>query len=115
MPMETPTPAASPNKPDDSTGGMDHSRMGGMPGMGGTSSGAGMKMGGPVVMSGDEMSVRVGASETNLLPVGRMGSGTSWQPASSPVYMLDWVKGEWLLMLHGEAKVGVNSQGGRAA
>lgn len=42
----------------------------------------------------------------------RAGSGTSWQPASTPMYMLHWQKGEWLIMLHGEAKVGVNSQGG---
>jgi hypothetical protein len=42
----------------------------------------------------------------------RDGSGTSWQPASTPVYMLHRRAGDWLLMLHGEAKLGVNSQGG---
>jgi hypothetical protein len=40
------------------------------------------------------------------------GSGTSWQPASTPMYMLHWQKGEWMIMLHGEAKVGVSAQGG---
>jgi hypothetical protein len=40
------------------------------------------------------------------------GSGTSWQPASTPMYMLHWQKGEWMVMLHGEAKVGVSAQGG---
>jgi hypothetical protein len=42
----------------------------------------------------------------------RIGSGTSWQPASTPMYMLHWRKGDWLVMLHAEAKIGVNSQGG---
>jgi hypothetical protein len=42
----------------------------------------------------------------------RSGSGTSWQPASTPMHMLHWQKGDWMVMLHGEAKVGVNSQGG---
>lgn len=42
----------------------------------------------------------------------RAGSGTSWQPASTPMHMLHWQKGDWMVMLHGEAKVGVNSQGG---
>ncbi|HEX8282934.1 MAG TPA: hypothetical protein VF588_06245 [Pyrinomonadaceae bacterium] len=42
----------------------------------------------------------------------RDASGTSWQPASTPASMLHWQKGDWTLMLHGEAKLGVNSQGG---
>jgi hypothetical protein len=42
----------------------------------------------------------------------RDGSGTSWQPASTPSYMLHRQAGEWTLMFHGEAKLGVNSQGG---
>lgn len=59
-----------------------------------------------------EMGIRIGASETNLLPMGQMGSGTSWQPASSPSWMLHKTFGAWLVMLHGEAKLGVNHQGG---
>jgi hypothetical protein len=39
------------------------------------------------------------------------GSGTSWQPASTPMHMLHWQKGDWMVMLHGEAKIGLNSQG----
>ena len=42
----------------------------------------------------------------------RDGSGTSWQPASTPAYMLHKRAGDWTVMLHGEAKIGVNSQGG---
>ncbi|HEY0378504.1 MAG TPA: hypothetical protein VGC87_16440 [Pyrinomonadaceae bacterium] len=42
----------------------------------------------------------------------RSGSGTMWQPASTPMHMLHWQKGEWMVMLHADAKIGVNSQGG---
>ena len=42
----------------------------------------------------------------------RDGSGTSWQPASTPSYMIHKRVGDWALMFHGEAKIGVNSQGG---
>jgi hypothetical protein len=40
------------------------------------------------------------------------GSGTMWQPASTPMHMLHWQKGDWMVMLHGDAKLGVNAQGG---
>ena len=49
---------------------------------------------------------------TRGLMSNRIGSGTSWQPVSTPSHMLHWRKGDWLLMLHAEAKIGVNSQGG---
>jgi hypothetical protein len=105
----TPTPDPAPT--DDSMGGMDHSsHAGNMPGMNHASTGDGA--GGLLVMSGEGMGVRVGASGTNVMPMGQMGSGTSWQPASTPMYMWHRAKGEWLLMLHGEAKLGVNRQGG---
>ncbi|HEX8500043.1 MAG TPA: hypothetical protein VF659_05570 [Pyrinomonadaceae bacterium] len=42
----------------------------------------------------------------------RDASGTSWQPASTPAYMLHRQAGDWTLMFHGEAKLGVNAQGG---
>ena len=42
----------------------------------------------------------------------RDGSGTSWQPASTPSYMIHKRVGDWALMFHGEAKIGVNAQGG---
>ncbi len=64
-----------------------------------------------MVMSGDQMGIRIGKS-ANISPMGRMGSGTSWQPASSPMYMQHKSAGEWLLALHYNAFVGVNAQGG---
>ena len=42
----------------------------------------------------------------------RSGSGTMWQPASTPMHMLHMQKGDWMIMFHGDAKVGVNTQGG---
>ena len=65
-----------------------------------------------MVMSGNEMGIRVGTSASNVMPMGQMGSGTSWQPSTTPMNMWHKVAGEWLLMLHGEAKIGVNRQGG---
>jgi hypothetical protein len=65
-----------------------------------------------MTMSGAGMGIRVGASERNFIPMGQMGSGTAWQPSSSPMHMWHKTAGEWLLMLHGEAKLGVNAQGG---
>jgi len=44
--------------------------------------------------------------------MGRMGSGTSWQPESSPMTMLHKQSGEWLLMFHYNFTMGVNRQGG---
>ncbi|HYG82714.1 MAG TPA: hypothetical protein VD861_20125, partial [Pyrinomonadaceae bacterium] len=52
-----------------------------------------------------------GAAARGLM-TNRIGSGTSWQPLSTPSNMLHWRKGDWLLMLHAEAKIGVNAQGG---
>jgi hypothetical protein len=48
----------------------------------------------------------------NSIAMGQMGSGSSWQPATTPMYM--WYKkaGRWLLFLHGDMKLGVNAQGG---
>ncbi len=65
-----------------------------------------------MVMSGDDMGIRVGASDTNVIPMGQMASGTSWQPASTRLNMLHKTAGDWLLMFHYNAVVGVNSQGG---
>jgi len=69
-------------------------------------------MGPLMVMSGDDMSIRVGSSETNLLPMGQMGSGTSWMPISSPNPMIHKQAGDWLLMMHYNVILGVNAQGG---
>ncbi|MEA2203780.1 MAG: hypothetical protein QOE77_556 [Blastocatellia bacterium] len=103
MPMPAASPGAQPTE-GDAHDSMNHGG-GGMPE--GT-----MKMGPLLVMSGDEMGIRVGSSETNIMSMGQMASGTSWAPVSTPMYMWHKVSGDWLLMLHGEAKIGVNSQGG---
>jgi hypothetical protein len=71
-----------------------------------------MNMGPLMVMSGNDMAIRVGASEKNLMSMGQMGSGTSWQPASTQMNMVHKTAGDWLLMFHYNAVVGVNSQGG---
>src|SRR5216117_1550232 len=71
-----------------------------------------MNMGPLMVMSGNEMGVRVGSSETNVLYVGQMGSGTSWQPSSGPEHMMDKMAGNWLLMFHYNLVAGLNRQGG---
>ncbi len=65
-----------------------------------------------MVMSGDQMAIRIGSSAVNAIPMGKMGSGTSWQPASTQMNMLHKMSGDWLLMLHYNAVVGVNAQGG---
>jgi hypothetical protein len=69
-------------------------------------------MGPLLVMSGEEMGIRVGSSDTNVMSMGAMGSGTSWQPSSGPMYMHYWNKSDWLLMFHYNIVAGVNSQGG---
>jgi hypothetical protein len=71
-----------------------------------------MNMSVPLVMSGDNMAVSVGASQSNVMFIGQMGSGTSWQPASTSMYMYDKIAGGWLLMLHYNLLAGINGQGG---
>src|SRR6266851_8861722 len=80
--------------------------MEGMPGMGS------MNMGPLMVMMGNDMGIRVGSSDTNVMSMGAMGSGTSWQPASAPMHMHYKIAGDWLLMFHYNIVVGVNHQGG---
>lgn len=83
-----------------------HDSMKDMPGM------APMSMGPLMGMDGDTMSVRVGSSKTNVMLMGQMGSGTSWAPVSTQTPMIHKQSGNWLLMFHYNAVVGVNSQGG---
>jgi len=71
-----------------------------------------MDTGVPLVMSGDDMAITVGTSQSNVMFIGQMGSGTSWQPISSPMYMVDKQKDNWLFMLHYNLFVGLNRQGG---
>ena len=65
-----------------------------------------------MVMNGDEMGIRVGSSDKNIMSMGAMTSGTAWQPSSAPMYMHHWGKNDWLLMLHYNMFVSVNAQGG---
>ena len=67
---------------------------------------------GLVVVEDDQMFVRVGNTHANFLPMGRMGSGTSWQPASTSMAMRHKQAGDWLLMFHYNVTAGVNAQGG---
>ncbi len=71
-----------------------------------------MNMGPLLVMNGDDMAIRVGSSDQNVMSMGAMGSGTSWQPPSAPMYMQHWSKNDWLLMFHYNLFVDVNHQGG---
>jgi hypothetical protein len=126
MPMtnQTPEPGASPAASPDTSGGMGNMNMPGMkheghdtnstPSAGGTGmAGMGsMSMGPLLVMSGDDMGIRVGASETNVTSMGAMGSGTTWQPSSAPMHMHYEVAGDWLLMFHYNLIAGLNRQGG---
>ncbi|MFY9554153.1 MAG: c-type cytochrome [Blastocatellia bacterium] len=41
-----------------------------------------------------------------------IGSGTSLMPASTPGYMWHLMKNDWMIMAHGDLKVGFNHQGG---
>lgn len=87
----------------DSMPGMD---MKGMSGMGRADADSLM------VMSSEGMDIRVGRSTSNSFAMGQMGSGTSWQPANTPMYMWFKAEGKWLVFFHGDMKLGVNSQGG---
>ena len=108
MPSASPNPQASPEQkmnmpmPMASPSPGDMSGMKGMEGMPGMGS---MNTGPLLVMSGNDMAVRVGDSEVNLMECGQMGSGTSWAPASSQLHMWDKLAGNWLLMFHFNAVV----------
>ncbi|HKQ51086.1 MAG TPA: hypothetical protein VJT74_01865 [Pyrinomonadaceae bacterium] len=92
VPEASPEPAAAPHKHD--MGGMDMSAPSGNGQPSHTMNMPGMEMG----------------SDGRV--TSRSGSGTMWQPASTPMHMLHWQKGDWIIMLHADAKVGVNGQGG---
>src|SRR5207302_4241366 len=91
MPMPSASPGASPQKMEmnmpmpgasPSPGAMQN-----MPGMENMQGMGSMNMRPLMVMTGNDMSIRVGSSETNLMPMGAMGSGTSWQPSSGQMHM----------------------------
>ncbi len=119
MPQASPSPAASPGV----SGGMGNMNMPGMThtghdekqGTGGMdmSSGAGsMSMGPLMVMSGGDAGIRVGSSDTNVMSMGAIASGTSLQPSSGPMNMYHKVAGDWLVMFHFNLVGAVNRQGG---
>ncbi|HYJ87522.1 MAG TPA: hypothetical protein VEW46_15785 [Pyrinomonadaceae bacterium] len=131
MPKTTPSPSASPHQMDvhtpashpspdpvqQSHGAMGHTKPEAAKpaeSSAGTHPAGGHKMNTAslMVMSGDDMGIRVGASDTNVMPMGQMGSGTSWQPASTRMNMLHKSAGDWLLMFHYNFLAGLNSQGG---
>src|SRR6185436_16674428 len=66
-----------------------------------------------MVMAGNDMGIPVGGNPRNVMSMGQMGSGTSWQPSSTQMNMIQKSAGDWLLMFHYNAFVGVNSSGGR--
>jgi hypothetical protein len=100
--MNMPMPMASPSPGE--TGRMKG--MENMPGMGS------MNMGPLMVMNGNDMGIRVGSSDTNIMSMGAMGSGTTWQPSSGPMHMYHKITGDWLLMFHYNIVAGINRQGG---
>lgn len=85
-----------------------------MPGMNmkGPSGTGRMDAGSLMVMSNEGMDIRVGRSGSNAFAMGQMGSGTSWQPSTTPMYMWYKTAGKWLVFFHGDMKLGVNAQGG---
>ncbi len=113
MPQASPSPVSQKhdlhNMPADEK--MGDMPMNGNQPMGGMS-GMKMNMGPLMVMNGDDMGIRVGSSDSNLMSMGAMGSGTSLQPGSTPMYMYHKYFGDWLTMFHYNAIVGVNAQGG---
>ena len=115
MPSASPNPQGSPQQqmnmpmPSASPSGGEMAGMKGMEGMPGMGS---MNMGPLMVMMGNDMGIRVGSSDTNIMSMGAMGSGTSWQPSSGPMHMYHKVAGDWLLMFHYNLVAGMNRQGG---
>jgi hypothetical protein len=118
MPASSATPSASPEKMDPhlhppapgaspSPGTADH-KMDNMPGM---ETGS-MDMGPLMVMNGNDVGIRIGSSDTNIMSLGAMGSGTTWQPSSAPMHMHHKQSGDWLLMFHYNVVASMNRQGG---
>lgn len=103
MPMPEATPAAHPQDHQAATHEMDNT-----PGIESNT----MNLGPLLVMNGNYMGIRVGSSDSNLMSMGAMGSGTSWAPSSTPMRMIHKQSGDWLLMFHYNFVAGVNSQGG---
>jgi hypothetical protein len=102
MNMGTPNDNAQPMDTSNEVPGMDMSGMKGMS----------MDPNSLMTMSGEQMKISIGPGTLNTLPMGQMGSGSSWQPGTTPMYMFTRVKGKWIVFIHADAKIGINSQGG---
>ena len=116
MPTAAPSPQASPdqkmNMPS-SNASPSPDEMSGMHATERTPEGGPMDLGPLLVMSSNDMGIRVGSSASgNISSMGAQGSGTSWQPSSGPMHMHYKVAGDWLLMFHFKLLVAVNRQGG---
>ena len=69
---------------------------------------------GEMNMTPEEMANMDGGQQDSLvLPMGREGSGTTWQPDSTPMYAKGFSLGDWNLMAHGLAFGGYDYQGSR--
>lgn len=104
--MQMPQTPATPNTNQSNP----HATQGNMGGMGNMNMGTANETGQPGEMTGMNMPGMVMGSNGTI--TSRTGSGTAWQPASTPMHMLHWQKGDWMIMMHGDLKLGVNSQGG---
>ena len=103
-PTATPTPSTMP-MPAEGESHAGHT-------MGGAAESKPAEEEGLLVMSDEGMGVRVGSSKQNVIRMGAMGSGTSWQPSAGPMSMYHKVAGEWLVMFHFNMTAGLNRQGG---
>ena len=115
MPMASPSPQGSPEQKMNMPMPMaspSPGQMGGMKGTEGMPGIGSMNMGPLMVMNGNDMGVRIGSSDKNVMPMGAMGSGTSWQPSSEAMHMHYKAAGNWLLMFHYNITAGLNTQGG---
>jgi hypothetical protein len=64
------------------------------------------------VAPGDSAAPMAGMEGPLGIPHTRMGSGTSWLPDAAPMNAWHWMAGKWTIMLHGQAFLIYNHQGG---
>ncbi|HWN17389.1 MAG TPA: hypothetical protein VNO19_00615, partial [Gemmatimonadales bacterium] len=55
---------------------------------------------------------QVGPDRPFGIPMTRMGSGTAWLPDASPMRAWHFTAGSWMLMVHGDAFLQYDHQGG---
>jgi hypothetical protein len=118
-PKSTPQPKATPTRtsattpsPAPSPSGHQHTPGMPMPTTSPSPAMDSMDMGPLLVMTNEGMGIRVGSSDTNVMSMSAMGSGTSLQPSTSPTVMHHWNQNEWLVMFHYNFVAGINRQGG---